>query len=93
VNNAETDAARAWLMARLDEGEPRAGEVHHLDCGSLPSPGYYGPFPCDCGVPEGIRRDVEAKRKVIEGQEGDLLGLLALPFADRPDFPDGLRLP
>ena len=55
----------AFLNARLDEDEREASEFHHGDCESLPYPGMTGPFPCNCGHPARVLRDVEAKRAIL----------------------------
>ena len=62
----------AFLAARLDEDEREAGEFHREDCESLPSPGYTGPFPCNCGHPARLLREVAAKRAVLAAYEAVL---------------------
>jgi hypothetical protein len=60
-----TGELAAFLAARLDEDEREAGEFHREDCESLPSPGYTGPFPCNCGYPGRVLREVAAKRAIL----------------------------
>lgn len=55
----------AFLIDRYFEQEHRIAFVHHLSC-----PRILGNFTpeavCDCGMPEMLRADLEAKRCIIE---------------------------
>ncbi len=55
-----------WLLARLDEGQERADDLHdtyHCDSvGSDPST----PFPCDCDYPARVLADVASKRRLVD---------------------------
>jgi len=58
-----------WLGEQLDTdaktAEPYAEKaVHARDCVMLPD-GFHVTYPCDCGVPERILADIEAKRALI----------------------------
>ncbi len=74
-----------FLAARLDEAAVRATmrEVHASSCESVPSEGYYT-FPCDCGVPERMGREVDAKRKILARYEEI--------FAERKKHPEDLAV-
>jgi len=94
----------AFLRARLDEDAIRATlrEWHAADCEELPTPGSEYTYPCNCGVPERLAADVDAKRRILDLHKamalnpdvhsdawtalGDLLHLLALPYASHPDY-------
>jgi hypothetical protein len=61
-----------FLRARLDEDEAPWGDfidLHANHCGSCGGPP--GPFPCDCRWPERMRREVEAKRRIVDYYEFD----------------------
>lgn len=82
----------AFLRARVDEDAVAATmrEAHKLDCEQVPNPAGYT-YPCDCGVPERMLREVEAKRKILDGFDpiehpvGPLLALAAV-YCDHPDY-------
>lgn len=91
-----------FLLARLDEDDRQAGDVHARGCAAA-SGGE-----CDCGRPERMRADVEAKRRIVTlyaqtGHVPDTAGepsydggvqsalsdvalLLAQPYADHADY-------
>jgi hypothetical protein len=91
-----------FLNTRYDETEARAGDVHRAPLGALPcitveSGGFE---PCNCGVPDQIRRRVTAARGIIrwatqaqmtayeDGYNLDAmhpLRCLAVEFTDHPD--------
>ncbi|MFE1949991.1 DUF6221 family protein [Streptomyces sp. NPDC059524] len=57
-----------WLRAQLDEDErvnQSLEDWHAMGCESIPVAGYNGPFPCDCGVPGRIEREIDAKRQML----------------------------
>jgi hypothetical protein len=113
-----------YLLARYDEAEADSRGWHTNMCASR-QPFGRGLFPapaCDCGVPERVQADIEAKRRMVmryldgddEGTKylhgrpptdphwwepeseklgNDFIRLLAVPFADRPDFQPEWRLP
>jgi hypothetical protein len=103
----------AFLRARLNEDAERQTNPltawHSRDCASLPEPGQYS-FECDCGVPERLVAEVEAKRRILAEHalngwvcdtcdNGEVeqvfpcptLRLLALPYADHPDYREEWR--
>ena len=99
-----------WLGEQLDEDEQvqkSLDDWHARNCESIPVEGYNGPFPCDCGVPARVLREIDAKRQIIErctAVQGlllddftaehladDVLALLALPYADRPGYREEWR--
>jgi hypothetical protein len=54
----------AFLAARLDEDEAAAEDVHNAyECESCMGPP--GPFPCNCGYPARVLREVAAKRAIL----------------------------
>jgi Family of unknown function (DUF6221) len=55
------DAQIAFLNARLDDDEAEAGDLHYDSCARC-RPIV---FPCDCGYPARVLRDVEAKRAIL----------------------------
>lgn len=101
-----------FLLARLEEDQVKRAvmrEWHAEGCDHLPDPSSEYTYPCNCGVPERMAREVEAKRRIVElhtaadgdwhecrGRYGtaafsdaepcDTLRLLALPYADHPDY-------
>jgi hypothetical protein len=54
-----------WLGAQLDQDEQSRDDLHARDCESIPVEGYNGPFPCDCGVPARVLREIDAKQKLL----------------------------
>jgi hypothetical protein len=58
-----TDLA-GFIAARLDEDDRDRCEIHARTCESLPTHGRIE-FPCDCGYPARVLREVEAKRAHI----------------------------
>ena len=50
-----------FLTARLDEDKAGAEDIHSRDCDTMTPPG----FPCDCGYPARVLREVDAKRKIL----------------------------
>jgi hypothetical protein len=59
-----------FLRPRLDEDAVDATmrAVHREGCESVPDAEGYT-YPCTCGVPERLMREVEAKRRIIERYE------------------------
>jgi hypothetical protein len=58
-----------FLLARYDELESKASDVHGVDCSAFSADAYgpeYIPTDCDCGVPTQLRTDLADKRKIIE---------------------------
>ncbi|MFF7184701.1 DUF6221 family protein [Streptomyces sp. NPDC008222] len=65
-----------FLRARLDEEAARQRDIwerwHHKDCEAVPdvlNPGRETGF-CDCGVPERVLRDIEAKLRILDEHRG-----------------------
>jgi hypothetical protein len=57
-----------WLGEQADEDDrvqKSLDDWHARNCESIPVEGYNGPFPCNCGVPERMLRETEAKRKLL----------------------------
>ena len=56
-----------FLLARIAEDEVRANlrDWHVSGCDTIPDASGYS-YPCDCGVPERMRRECEAKRRIVE---------------------------
>jgi hypothetical protein len=59
-----------WLRVQLDTdakaAEPYAEKaVHARDCDMLPD-GDRVTYPCDCGVPARVLREIEAKRALVD---------------------------
>lgn len=97
-----------FLLARIEDRERLADEVHIDDCSCLLRP---TPFPCDCGEPARVLAECEAKRQIVAMQaENDdvrhepgfhykaqmiegILRTLALPYADHPDYNARWRSP
>lgn len=89
----------AFLRARLDEREARAG-LHDRDCVTLDDTFEGTTDPCDCPEPAFVLADVAAKRRILDFIDEDppfldggswayldpILRLLALPYADHPDY-------
>jgi Family of unknown function (DUF6221) len=60
-----------FVTARLDEDAVRATmrTIHAEDCESVPAIGSDYTYPCECGVPERLLREVDAKRKILADYE------------------------
>lgn len=56
----------AFLRARLDDDMESAGFLHVTDCDHPEDPFACR---CDCGVPQRVLRDVEAKRRIVTDYE------------------------
>lgn len=63
-----------FLLARIEEDEVNATlrQWHGEDCPTIPDPSGYS-YPCECGVPERMKREAVAKRQVVEIAWGDHL--------------------
>jgi hypothetical protein len=61
------DELATWLRAVLDEETARAvyRQWHAEDCETIPGPDGYS-YPCECGVPEWMLRDIAAKRAIVD---------------------------
>jgi len=55
----------AFLRARLDEDEADRWDVHSSDCATTRDPS----FPCDCGYPARMLREVTADRELLMAYE------------------------
>jgi hypothetical protein len=69
-----------WLRAQLDVDEANAYEVHDRDCQSVvmtwtdwTTPTHAGP--CDCGWPERMLAEIQAKRRMLDDVVPDATGL------------------
>lgn len=86
-----------FLLARIEEDEWAAGDIHHAACERNWTHGA----DCSCRRPARVMAECEAKRRIIEGftralvNEGhpsdrlpdvDVFRSLALPHADHPDY-------
>lgn len=66
----------AFFSARLDEEATRQqdiwGKWHHQNCEAVPDVLYPDreTGACDCGVPERVLRDIEAKRQILNEHRG-----------------------
>jgi hypothetical protein len=64
-----------FLLARIEEDVVKRvtmREWHAADCETIPAFGSEYSYPCDCGVPERMARECEAKRRIVaEHAEGD----------------------
>ncbi|WP_051362653.1 DUF6221 family protein [Amycolatopsis thermoflava] len=113
-----TDDLIAFLRARLAALEARAEHLHEGQGCSAHSEfswGYeYNAQDCDCGEPQRVLAEVDAKRQIVERCIGviaeqnnhligldevggiplaeDTLKLLALPYAEHPDYREEWRL-
>lgn len=58
------DELFAFLRARCDEEDATADNIHDLTCDLVVNADT-----CTCGIPDRIRRDVEAKRRIVSGSE------------------------
>jgi hypothetical protein len=61
------DELVTWLRAALDGDTARAvyRQWHAEDCETIPGPDGYS-YPCECGVPEWMLRDIAAKRAIVD---------------------------
>lgn len=97
-NAQHTMTLTDFLLARIAEDEADAPSVHEVSRCTAMEWGGNTSNACDCGWPEGIKSECEAKRRIVdwaaplvsgvrhENEDGrDLLCLLALPYADHPD--------
>ena len=89
-----SDGLAEFLLARIAEDECDL-IVHRVGCQFIESDTYSA---CDCGEPERLAQRCEAKRRIVEHlsewhewNEDPLLRLLALPYADHPDFREEWR--
>lgn len=57
----QTDPRVAFIRARLDEALENAESIHGYWCGEIVYDGT-----CNCGLPEFVRADVEAKQKLLD---------------------------
>jgi hypothetical protein len=92
-----SDELAAFLAARLDDKADDAWDRHEGSCATA------GPisFPCDCGYPARVLREVEAGRKILAAYEADdgpsLSGLyhavaaLAAVDSDHPGYREDFR--
>lgn len=58
-----------FLLARIEEDQVKRAtmrEWHTDDCDAMPQFGSDYTYPCDCGVPERMARECEAKQRIIE---------------------------
>lgn len=57
-----------FLRERFDEDAVLATmrEIHKRDCDNIPQAGSEYTYPCDCGVPERMQREVTAKRAILD---------------------------
>lgn len=84
-----------FLLERIAEDEAHDG-WHTVECGV--GLGYWATGRCICGYPARILADCEAKRRIVAwvnqwpwraeppSSVDGLLPLLALPYADHPDY-------
>ena len=84
-----------FLLARIAEDEQDASDVHEVDC-DLVRQGAVDPafgWTCSCGHPARILAECQAKRWIVgaydilrdAGAEA-VVAVLALPYADHPDY-------
>jgi hypothetical protein len=59
----------AFIRARLDEIEGESYWTHHATC-EFHAP-VDGGFPCTCGYPARVLRDMEAKRRIVDDHAPD----------------------
>ena len=99
-----------FLEARITEDQVRATmrAWHAEGCDTIPDAEGYT-YPCDCGVPERMSAECEAKRRIVEDCEAvivlsdaddngaqlapAILAYLALPYVDHPDYYDPFEKP
>jgi hypothetical protein len=89
-----------FLLARIAEDEALGSDTwrrpHWGYCNTQGDQSSLGDE-CDCGLPARVLAECEAKRRIVErythlyehGDSGDMrwtLPLLALPYADHPDY-------
>ena len=70
MTDDRTQALAAWLRAQLDTAEQEADFIHADSCPSVVVDRDDGTSqrmagPCDCGVPQFLRADVNAKRRLL----------------------------
>lgn len=79
-----------FFRDRLKDREEAADSIHSLGCAEIRIDGA-----CDCGEPERVRREVEARRRMLEWHDRAFPHdddpcttqcLLVLPDADHPDY-------
>ncbi|MFF7023071.1 DUF6221 family protein [Streptomyces klenkii] len=101
----ETDQIIAFVLARLDEAAETQRDQfdawHGKDCESIYRDAETPTFPCDCGVPERVLAEIDAKRALLEdldyggAEMGDAQWLvarrLASLHADHPDYQERWR--
>jgi hypothetical protein len=105
-----------FLLARIEEDVVKRvtmREWHAADCDAIPEIGSEYTYPCDCGVPERMARECEAKRRIVAEHPHLMfmvtdpkpaacdrcqvrgwcptIRLLALPYADHPDYDEEWR--
>ncbi|MEV8398832.1 DUF6221 family protein [Streptomyces niveus] len=94
----------AFVQARCDAAQAEQEDPfrawHARDCEAIPDLEGNEPAACTCGVPARVLREVEVKRRMIDDTWGgpdheDMwshhVRLLALPYADHPDFQEAWR--
>ena len=81
-----------FLLARIKEDEVMAPLLHdYIEC-DLARQGLFDPdfgWECTCGHPARVLAECEAKRRIVEliSSPGmQVFRLLALPYADHPDY-------
>lgn len=76
-----------FLNARVTEDEVNATMQawHKPDCDSIMDEFGYT-YPCQCGVPERMKAECEAKRAIIAVGSDEVLQLLAGVYADHPEY-------
>lgn len=97
-----------FLLARIVEDEADRHGIHDVAiCSSLEWGGMTN-LTCDCGWPERVLAECEAKRRIVEAHRAwdenewqsppyfsapmdEVLALLALPYADHPDYREEWR--
>jgi hypothetical protein len=63
-----TDTLAEFLLTRIEEDVVKRvtmREWHAADCDAIPEIGSEYTYPCDCGVPERMARECEAKRQIV----------------------------
>jgi hypothetical protein len=83
-----------FLLTRIAEDEARAkyDDPHWADCKHFVMFSEGG-LPCSCGLESRLLAECEAKRRIVEDATDvptismrRVLRLLALPYADHPDY-------
>lgn len=91
-----------FLMARIAEDEADASSVHELACDLVANGLSYPTFgwTCSCGKPARTVAESEAKRRIVQldvctacateaqtcSHQDETHRLMALPYADHPDY-------